>query len=208
MGRDGTRDCEAKWASPATQNQIESLESAPSAYAVKYVQFEAKLREQIEKFQPCKNIYGMAHKSTFQKVKKTNKRMYGPRGILVCGYYLSEQPLFMSFLEQTGFQDLGMVFVTTNQSTNTLKELLALPDRSGQGEASDMRRAIIMSGFTQKELHKLMTAYRLAELPSQLWATLTPISENWSITNLLEELAAESEAIKKQKKGSTRPTNK
>ena len=93
------------------------------------------------------------------------------------------------------------------QSTNTLKELLALPDRSGQGEASDMRRAIIMSGFTQKELHKLMTAYRLAELPSQLWATLTPISENWSVTNLLEELAAESEAIKKQKEGSTRPTH-
>jgi len=133
--------------------------------------------------------------------------MYGTRGILVCGYSLSEQPLFMSFLEQTGFQDLGMVFVTTNQSTNTLKELLALPDRSGQGEESNMRRAIIMSGFTQKELHKLMTAYRLAELPSQLWATLTPISENWSTTNLLEELAAESEAITKQKDGSTRPAH-
>ena len=149
----------------------------------------------------------MAHKSTFQKIKKSNKRMYGTRGILVCGYSLSEQPLFMPFLEQAGFQDLGVIFVSANQSTNTLKELLALPDRSGQGEASDMRRAIIMSGFTQKELHKLMTAYRLAELPSQLWATLTPISENWSVTNLLEELAAESEAIKKQKEGSTRPTH-
>ena len=133
--------------------------------------------------------------------------MYGTRGILVCGYSLTEQPLFMSFLEQTGFQGFTVIFVTTNQSTNTLKELLALPDRSGHGEESDMRRAIIMSGFTQKELHKLMTAYRQAEMPSQLWATLTPISENWSITNLLEELAAESEAIKKQRHGSNRPTH-
>ena len=133
--------------------------------------------------------------------------MYGTRGILVCGYALSEQPLFMSFLEQAGFQDFSAIFVTTNQSTNTLKELLALPDGSGQGEESNMRRAIIMSGFTQKELHKLMTAYRLAELPSQLWATLTPISENWSITNLLEELAAESEAITKQRQGSRLPTH-
>jgi len=172
------------------------------------VQFGAKLREQIEKSHPCKNIYVMAHKGTFQKVKKSNKKMYGTRGILVCGYSLSEHPLFMSFMEQTGFQDLGVVFVTTNQSTKTLKELLALPDRSGQGEKSDMKRAIVMSGFTQKELHKLMTAYRLAELPSQLWATLTPTSENWSVTNLLEELAAESEAIKKQKEGSKRPTHK
>ena len=53
-----------------------------------------------------------------------------------------------------------------------------------------------------------MTAYRLVELPSQLWATLTPVSENWSVTNPLEELAAESEAITKQKEGSKRPTNK
>ena len=68
-----------------------------------------------------------------------------------------------------------------------------------------MRRAIIMSGFTQRELHKLMTAYRQSELPSQLWATLTPISENWSITSLLEELAAEAEAIKKQREDSDRP---
>ena len=134
--------------------------------------------------------------------------MYGTRGILVCGYSLSEQPLFMSFMEQTGFQDLGVIFVTTNQSTKTLKELLALPDSSGQGETSDMRRAIVMSGFTQKELHKLMAAYRFAELPSQLWATLTPTSENWSVTNLLEELAAESDAIKKQKEDSKRPIHK
>jgi len=133
--------------------------------------------------------------------------MYGTRGVLVCGYSLSEQPLFLSFLEQTGFQDLGAIFVTSSQSTNTLKELLALPNRSGQGEESNMRRAIIMSGFTQKELHKLMTAYRHAELPSQLWATLTPISEKWSTANLLEELAAESEAIKKQRGGSTRPAH-
>jgi len=132
--------------------------------------------------------------------------MYGTRGILVCGYSSLEQPSFLSFLEQAGFQDFSVIFVTSIQSTNTLKELLALPNRSGHEEESDMRRAIIMSGFTQKELHKLMTAYRQAELPSQLWATLTPISENWSITNLLEELAAESEAIKKQRQGSNRPT--
>jgi len=150
----------------------------------------------------------MAHKSTFQKVKKSNKKMYGTRRILACGYSLSEQPSFLSFLEQADFQGFSVIFVTTNQSTNTLKELLALPDKSGQGEESNMRRAIIMSGFTQKELHNLMTAYRRAELTSQLWATLTPISENWSVTNLLKELAAESEAITKQREGSTRPAHK
>jgi hypothetical protein len=150
----------------------------------------------------------MTHKSTFHKVKKSNKRMYGPKGILVCGYSLSEHSLFILFLEQAGFEDLGVIFVTSNQSANTLKELLTLPDRSGYEEESKMRRAIIMSGFTQKELHTLMTAYRHAELPSQLWATLTPISENWYVSDLLEELAAESEAIKQQRKGSKQTITK
>ena len=149
----------------------------------------------------------MTHKNTLKKVKKSNKKMYGPKGILVCGYSQSEHSLFLPFLELSGFQDLSVVFVTTDQSENTLKELLALPDKSGQGEASEIRRAIIMSGFTQKELHNLMTAYRLAELPSQLWATLTPISENWSVADLLEELAAEAEAIKKQRENQPRPTH-
>ena len=134
--------------------------------------------------------------------------MYGSRGILACGYSPSEQLTFLSFLERSGFQDLGVIFVATNQSTKTLKELLALPDRSGQGETSDMRRAIIISGFTQKELHKLLADYHLAELPPQLWATLTPISENWSVTNLLEELAAEAEAIKGKRESYGRPTQK
>jgi hypothetical protein len=45
-----------------------------------------------------------------------------------------------------------------------------------------------------------MAAYRGSELPSQLWATLTPVSENWFVADLLDELAAEAEAIKKQRK--------
>ena len=57
-----------------------------------------------------------------------------------------------------------------------------------------------MSGFTQKELHHLTAIYRLAEMPPTLSATLTSISENWTLSQLLEELAAEAEAMKRQKK--------
>jgi hypothetical protein len=56
-----------------------------------------------------------------------------------------------------------------------------------------------MSGFTQKELYRLMAIYRLAEFPAPLWASLTPISETWTISHLLNELAAESEAMKRRK---------
>ena len=49
--------------------------------------------------------------------------------------------------------------------------------------------------------HSGVKIYCLSELPSPLWASLTPISETWSISHLLDELAAESEAMKKQKEG-------
>jgi len=56
-----------------------------------------------------------------------------------------------------------------------------------------------MSGLTQKELYRLMAIYRLSEFPAPLWASLTPISETWSVSHLLNELAAESEAMQRQK---------
>ena len=135
---------------------------------------------------------------TFKKVGKSRKRMYGPRGIVVCGYPASEQSSLLYLLEENGFSDLPVIFVPSTDLTKPLKELFTSPHRSGLGEDSEMRRAIIMSGFSQKELYKLMALYGLAELPQQLWASLTPISEKWSVAQLLNELAAESEAIKKQ----------
>lgn len=75
--------------------------------------------------------------------------------------------------------------------------MLTLGDRSGMGKASDLPRAVIMSGFTQEEVHIIMSAYRKADLPKQLWATLTPISQSWPIEKLRGELAAEDRALKK-----------
>jgi hypothetical protein len=140
-------------------------------------------------------------KGTFKKVGKSKKRMYGPRGILVCGYLPREQSSLLYFLEQNGFKDLPAIFATDDNATKTIKEVLASDDKAGLGKRSEMRRAIIMSGFTQKELYRFMAIYRLSELPSPLWASLTPISETWSISHLLDELAAESEALKKRKEG-------
>ena len=135
-------------------------------------------------------------KGTFKKVGKSKKKMYGPRGILVCGYLPGDQSSLLCLLEQNGFNDLPVIFATKGDTSKALKELFGLEDKAGLGEKSEMRRAIIMSGLTQKELYRFMAIYRLSELPSPLWASLTPISETWSISHLLDELAAESEAIR------------
>ncbi len=139
-------------------------------------------------------------KGTFQKVENTDQRMYGPLKLLVCGYQPDDQELFLSLLGQVGMGNVPVVFIDEQDSQTLLKDLLGRPDRSGLGKGSKIRRAVIMSGFTQKNLHLLLSTYRQAGLPAQLWATLTPTSENWPIGMLLEELAKEAEAMRKAKK--------
>ena len=142
----------------------------------------------------------MSHNGRMKKVGKSSKKMYGPRKLLVCGYPETDQQTLLALLKENGLSAFPVIFATKADLQKPLKELLESADGGGQGEIDEMRRAIIMSGFTQKQLHTLMTAYRKAGLPTQHWATLTPISEDWPLTDLLDELDAEAEAIKKQRK--------
>ena len=135
---------------------------------------------------------------SFNKAGSYEKKMYGPRKILVCGYPAPEQSTLLYLLEENGFSDLPVVFVSNNDSGKTLKELTGAPHQSGLGENSQMNRAVIMSGLAQKELYKLTAIYRLSDLPSQFWASITPVSEMWSVAQLLNELAAETQASKQR----------
>jgi len=141
----------------------------------------------------------MSHDNDLKKVEKSADRMYGSRNLLVCGYSEPEQKAMLLLLQKNKMGSCPVIFATNEDIQKTLKEILQADNRYGHGEVSDMRRAVIMSGFTQKQLHTLMAAHRKSKLPRQHWAALTPTSENWLLTDLLEELEAEAEAIRKQK---------
>lgn len=136
----------------------------------------------------------------FERVGESADRMYGARKILACGYRANEQDELVSLLETTALHDVAVIFVTNHDKEKTLKDIMESEDRAGMGKDDEMRRAIVMSGFTKKELHQLMTAYRRSSLPGPLWATLTPTSESWPIGFLLDELAAEAEAFRRGKR--------
>jgi hypothetical protein len=136
----------------------------------------------------------------FEKIQESDERMHGPRGMLVCGYPPAEHKYFAMFMDKAGLADRTIIFPRTEDGAKVLKELLGLTSGWGMGEPSDMPRAIVMSGFTQNELHTIMAAYRKAGLPTQLWATLTPISENWTLNDLLSELLKESQALRTNRK--------
>ncbi|WP_167320864.1 DUF3783 domain-containing protein [Desulfosudis oleivorans] len=99
-----------------------------------------------------------------------------------------------------GLSPLPMIFTTETDGTVCLGDLVNRPDQSGRGgDSPGLARAIVLSGITEAELHRILTAYRESGLPRPLWATLTPTSENWPLSELLAELDAERRAMENRK---------
>ena len=136
--------------------------------------------------------------NTFQKIEKSEERLYGPPCILVCGYPADEQESIRSLFASCGLSGHPVVFAGEDDGDTLLGELVKQESGKGRDLSSGLARAIIMSGFTQNELHSLLSSYRKEKFEQQLWATLTPVSEGWTLRDLLKELRAEAEAFKRR----------
>jgi hypothetical protein len=140
----------------------------------------------------------MNDNNTFSQVSRSANRLYGPRTLLVCGFTAEGQSRIVELVQSLEIEPLPIVFMTTPDLEIVLGELFERQSLDGQGAPSRMPAALIMAGITEAELHRLMEGYRQAGLPWPLWATLTPISETWTLRALLKELAAERAALAAQ----------
>lgn len=128
---------------------------------------------------------------SFKAVGETDQRMYGPRSILVCGFSIGERKIVFNVFQDLKFKDLPVVYTGDGDRKKLMKEILGRAHKSGVAETCNLAPAIIMSGLTEKELHKTMAACKRRKLPPILWATLTPTSENWTVEALVSELMTE-----------------
>lgn len=141
----------------------------------------------------------MAEKSTFEKVTRSEKILYGPRKLLLCGFGAEAQKKFDAILGAAGMSGVPKVWVVTGQGAAPLSDLLELADGSGAGLSSSLPRAVIVAGITEAQLIGLMSVCRKSGMQPALWAVLTPVSERWTVEQLLAELAREREALQKKK---------
>lgn len=137
--------------------------------------------------------------STFEKIENTDRCIYGPRRLLLCGFSSQAQSKFQALLKMLEIGNLPLVWVTDDRSDTPLEELLQLPDGTGAQQDSGLDRAIVVSGIAEKELHQLMSGCRQAGMQNALWAALTPTSEKWTMAGLIAELKAEREAMTKRR---------
>lgn len=141
----------------------------------------------------------MAEKSTFEKLTRSEKILYGPRKLLLCGFGAEAQKKFDTILGMAGLSDVPKVWVTTPQGTTPLADLIELAAGSGAGKSSNLPRAVIVAGITEAQLITLMTICKKSGMQQSLWAVLTPVSEKWTVEQLLTELARERETLQKKK---------
>jgi len=135
--------------------------------------------------------------ATFDKITLSDKPLYGPEKLIVCGFSTDVQPKFEAVLKMAGLEQVPVVWALENQSDVRLSELAALPHGTGSGKPSSLPRAIIVAGITERQLQTLMAVCRQAGMMQALWATLTPTSETWLLKDLLTELIAERKALQK-----------
>ena len=134
-------------------------------------------------------------KHGFEKVRHSDKCLYGPRKLLLCGYAQEVQPKFRALLQMLGIDNLPLVWIAAEHADKSLNELIELPDGWGLSQASSLPRAIIVSGISENELHLLMSGCRKAGMGQALWAALTPTSIQWPLHKLLMQLSAEHKAM-------------
>ena len=100
--------------------------------------------------------------ATFEKLGRTNKTLYGPRKLVLCGFAPEAQSNFRTLLEMLGLKNLPLIWAGAQDGPLTLGQLLDKPADTGYGEASGLPRAIIAAGIEENELHRLMAGCRQA----------------------------------------------
>lgn len=136
----------------------------------------------------------------FEKVSRSGKTLYGPQKLLLCGFADTAQPKFLTVLQMGGLADVPTVWVAHDQAETRLQALVDMPDRFGWGSSSELPRAVIVSGITEKQLHALMTVCRKTGMQQALWAVLTPINIQWTMQELLAQIEAERRALQSKKR--------
>ena len=134
----------------------------------------------------------------FEKVTQSDNPLYGPRKLIVCGFAAALQAKFSKVLEFAGLRGLSTVWAAEEQAGDDIGHLMELPADTGAGTDSTLPRAIIVAGISENELHTLMNTCRASGMQPSLWAVLTPVSETWTLRQLVAELEAERDALERK----------
>lgn len=144
----------------------------------------------------------------FEQLGNSEKFLYGPPGLLCCGFSDIEKKAIIVLVEKLIGPDFPAIFVSDDEKNKPLSELLSYETRFGLHKESSFPRTMILSGCRESHIQNMMGAFHTYEFPPTLWATVTPISEQWPVSELIHELTKERDAFKEQMRDNQNEQNR
>ena len=136
-------------------------------------------------------------KGTFRPIGEGDAPMYGTPAIIIAGFEPVQQQTIRWLLNQLEMQDIPLTVLAKGDGDATVHSLTQRPDGTNMGTELKLPTTIILSGLIEKQLHRIMTAYREMPLPRPMWASVTPTSAKWTAKSLLKHLVEERMSLKK-----------
>ncbi len=140
-------------------------------------------------------------KATFRPIGDSDQHMHGRPAILASGFTPTEQRQLRSQMDEAGLSCVPIVYITADSLSLTPAELAGLPGETNAGLTAELPRVIVLSGLTERQLHLVMDSYRAGDLPRPIWASVTPVSADWTLKSLLVELLKERDAMRQSVAG-------
>ncbi len=134
-----------------------------------------------------------------KKIEDTNKKLFGEYAVAVSGFDKHEKEKILDVAsEMPSF--LKVVFIDDTLEKKTLSEIFSTEHKYGFLYEANAKKAVIMSGFLEKDIVPFMRAIRASGILCNVWAVLTPTSNKWKFTDLINELENEAKELAKLQK--------
>lgn len=124
-----------------------------------------------------------------------NRPSEDPKVLLIYGYTNGELDSLISFLNMHNHE---YILVSSEQTGLTLEELITQKSVQQDPVPIPLQRTIVISGYSQQELHMFLQNLKTLNVHRPIMATVTPTSKKWAFGNLVKELMLEHAQMSKQ----------
>ena len=126
---------------------------------------------------------------SFQKVDPTNDQpSLDPKLLLLYGYTGKElkslETLFTTYKH-------NYKLISSEQTGSTIESLITNEETLAPPIEIPPQRTLVISGYSQQELHKLLQILKTLTIQRPIMATVTPTSKKWAFGDLVKELMQE-----------------
>lgn len=138
--------------------------------------------------------------ASFKAIGHDETPNFGRRRILAAGIPVEDRPAFSAMLAESGLGEVELHHAEKIDLFRPLEVLVGMveegpPPEMGRVPDGPLPRAVILSGLSDGETHRIIEGYRRLAWPPPLWAALTPTSASWPLGKLLVELSRERAAL-------------